>query len=343
MVHKKLRCNIIIYIFLILFVAPLGAAKADPALERYKKAWPRTNFNKKTVDFSEIISGGPQNDGIPAIDSPKFIEAKREKTLLNREPIIAVQIENDIRAYPIRYLMWHEIVNDVVSNRNVTITFCPLCNSALVFDGRLNGRVFTFGVSGLLRNADMIMYDRQTESWWQQFTGEAIAGEMTGTALTVIPTVMESWNAFKTAHPDGLVMMQPEGYSRRYGANPYVGYDGSAQPFLYRGEMPPHDIPPLARVVRVDMFAWPLSRLAEKGKITENGVTLTWRKGQASALDGMVIGQSRHVGDVRVVDAASGELVAHEVVFAFAFHAFTPDGVWMIGENEPLPQNVEAQ
>jgi len=126
-------------------------------------------------------------------------------------------------------------------------------------------------------------------------------------------------------------MAEPGGYRRDYGANPYAGYD-SGRPFLYQGEMPPHGIDPVARVVRVADRAWPLVRLSETGEITEAGYRLSWAKGQASALDTRAIGAGREVGDVRVCDAATGDLVVHEVVFAFAFHAFEPDGIWMLGE-----------
>ncbi len=232
------------------------------------------------------------------------------------------------RAYPIRYLMWHEIVNDVVDGRPVAVTFCPLCNTGMVFDGQLDGQALTFGVSGLLRHSDMIMYDHQTESWWQQALGEGIAGEMTGRALTQLPAWMESWAAFRDAHPDGLVLDEPD-WRRAYGTNPYRNYD-TTRPFLYSGEDPPHGIPPLERVVRVGDRAWPLTRLRAEGTITEAGLTLSWAEGQASALDTGDIGEGREVGNVRVRDA-QGRDVAHDIPFAFAFHAFHPDGHWMLG------------
>ena len=189
--------------------------------------------------------------------------------------------------------------------------------------------MLSFGVSGKLRNSDMIMYERQTESWWQQAVGEAIVGELTGTELQTLPSWMESWEDFKARNPDGLVMDQPD-TGRNYGANPYVRYDSSDRPFLYSGELPPHGIPPLARVVRVGDAAWPMTRIAEAGRITEDGVTFTWTAGQASALDTRDIGQGRDVGIVRVRDAAGNDL-AHDVMLAFAYHAFWPDGAWMIG------------
>jgi hypothetical protein len=235
------------------------------------------------------------------------------------------------RAYPVRYLMWHEIVNDQAGEVPVAVTFCPLCNSGLIFDRRLGGQVLEFGVSGMLRYSDMVMFDRQTESWWQQFQGRAIVGALLGAELTPLPALLESWAGYRARNPDGLVMAEPGDYQRDYGANPYTGYD-SGRPFLYRGEMPPHGIDPVARVVRVGDRAWPLARLTELGEITEAGYRLSWAEGQASALDTRAIGKGREVGDVRVTDAGTGASVVHEVVFAFAFHAFEPDGIWMLGE-----------
>jgi hypothetical protein len=173
------------------------------------------------------------------------------------------------------------------------------------------------------------MYDRETESWWQQAIGESIVGDLNGTELVSLPSWMESWEAFSTRNPDGLVMAQPN-FSRNYGANPYVRYDSSNRPFLYSGEMPPHDIPALVRVVRVEDRAWPLTRLSEEGVLTEAGVTFTWTAGQASALDSADIGAGKDVGNVRVRDADGNDL-PHDVMFAFAFHAFWPNGEWMLG------------
>jgi hypothetical protein len=226
--------------------------------------------------------------------------------------------------------MWHEIANDIVGGVPVAVTFCPLCNTAMVFDRRVGGQVLSFGVSGKLRASDMVMYDRQTESWWQQALGLGIVGQMTGKQLTQLPAVMESWAQFRARHPDGLVMAQPD-WPRQYGANPYAGYDSLDRPFLYDGEDPPHGIPPLARVVRVGTRAWPLERLRTAGRLEEAGLILTWEQGQASALDTGNIALGQDVGTVRVTDAA-GDPVVHDMPFAFAFHAFHPDGSWMLGK-----------
>ncbi|QRF66292.1 DUF3179 domain-containing protein [Ponticoccus alexandrii] len=307
-----------------------GAAWGDPSFWRHE--WPQTDFERTSVgSWVEIISGGPPKDGIPALSDPAFTEVGQETRIGPTEPVIAVEVEGQRpRAYPIRYLTWHEIVNDQIGPVPVAVTFCPLCNSALTFDRRVGGRVLTFGVSGKLRNSDMIMYDRETQSWWQQAIGTGIVGEMTGTELDLLPSWMESWAAFSARHPDGLVMAEPS-WNRPYGRNPYAGYDSSKRPFLYKGEMPSHGVPPLMRVVRVGNRAWPMTRLAEAGALSEAGVDLTWEAGQASALDAGTIAAGRDVGSVRVRDAEGRDL-PHDVLFAFAFHAFWPHGIWMLGD-----------
>ncbi|WP_224824566.1 DUF3179 domain-containing protein [Cognatishimia sp. MH4019] len=311
------------------FALSAGMAVASP--EFWRNEWPNTDFEKTSVEnWVEIMSGGPPKDGIPALFDPSFVKAGDKTGIEPREPVITVEIEGaQPRAYPIRYLTWHEIVNDTVGGIPVAVTFCPLCNSGITFDRRVGGQVLSFGVSGKLRFSDMVMYDRETESWWQQAIGEAIVGDLTGAELVSLPSWMESYAEFVARNPDGLVMAQPN-YRRDYGRNPYVRYDSSHRPFLYSGEMPPHGIPALARVVRVGDRAWPLTRLQE-GSVDEAGVSISWSAGQASALDSERIGQGKDVGTVRVRDAAGNDL-PHDVMFAFAFHAFWPDGEWMIAK-----------
>ena len=308
-----------------------GLGWADP--ERWRAEWPKTDFSNASVsDWTEILSGGPPKDGIPAIDTPSFVGVAREGRLHDAEPVITVAMSDVVpRAYPIRYLMWHEIVNDTVGEQPIAVTFCPLCNSAMVFDRRVQGQVLSFGVSGKLRHSDMVMYDRETESWWQQAVGEGIVGVMTGVELRQLPVWMESWGDFRTRYPDGLVMEEPRQFQRDYGRNPYRRYDNAERPFLYRGENPPHGVPPLMRVVRVGDRAWPLSRLREAGEISEADVVISWRAGQASALDTERIAEGRDVGSIRVRNER-GQNVTHDVMFAFAFHAFWPDGRWMLGD-----------
>ena len=316
-------------LILVVLVGLAGLASAEP--RQWQREWSQTDFSKTIVeDWGEILSGGPPKDGIPALSDPKFIRANKETRIAAREPVITLEVSGQLpRAYPLRYLTWHEIVNDRIGGVPVAVTFCPLCNSGITFDRRTSAGVLTFGVSGNLRNSDMVMYDRETESWWQQALGQGIVGELTGVKLKTLPSWMESWQEFSARNPDGLVMAEPA-FNRAYGRNPYRGYDSSARPFLYNGEMPPHGISPLARVVRVGDRAWPLQRLAKLGEVREGGVVISWQAGQASALDTSKIGAGRDVGSIRVRDGQGRDL-PHDVMFAFAYHAFWPDGRWMLG------------
>ncbi|MEL6218442.1 MAG: DUF3179 domain-containing protein [Pseudomonadota bacterium] len=316
----------------LLTLAVLPAWAIDLSEPSLKRDWPNTDFSNLAVKPEQIISGGVPKDGIPAVDNPKFHPVPIENTLAGPEPVMVLEQEGSTpRAYPLRYLIWHEIVNDEVDGIPVAVTFCPLCNSGLIFDRRLDGKVLDFGVSGFLRYSDMIMFDRQTETWWQQFSGRGNIGEKANKRLIALPAWLESWQSFRARNPNGLVMKQPDGSFRPYGRNPYEGYD-SREPFLYQGENPPHGIDPVARVLRVKNRAWPLERLRKAGELEEEGLRITWTAGQASALDAGVIAEGRDVGDIRVFNAETNEPVVHEVIFAFAFHAFKPKGTWMLGE-----------
>ncbi len=302
-----------------------GCASADP--NRWNYEWPNTDFTKTSIDYGEVLSGGPPKDGIPSIDDPIFIAVSEMRELTDNEPVIGLSVNGDARAYPLSILTWHEIVNDTIGGVPVAVTYCPLCNAAIVFDRRVEGQATEFGTTGKLRNSDLIMYDRQTESWWQQFLGEAIVGERTGTQLKVLPARLESWSRFKARHPDGQVQVPNNPGMRRYGANPYVGYDGANFPFLYRGSYP-EGISPMARVVAIGGQAWALDLLREQGRVEAGGLILTWEAGQNSALDTRAISQGRDIGNVLVQRQGDGGLedVAYDVTFAFVFHAFRPEG-----------------
>ncbi len=195
-----------------------------------------TDFRLHTVPYSEIRFVIPR-DNIPSIDAPAFVGAdEAAEWLADVEPVVALDVGGDARAYPLQILTWHEIVNDEVGGLPVAVTFCPLCNSAIAFDRRLDGELLEFGVSGNLRNSDLVMYDRQTQSWWQQFTGEGIVGKHAGRELEHLPSLLISFADFRAAHPDGKVLSRETGYRRDYGINPYIGYDTSGgTPFLFGG------------------------------------------------------------------------------------------------------------
>ncbi|MEM6610402.1 MAG: DUF3179 domain-containing protein [Pseudomonadota bacterium] len=315
-------------VFAAVFAAFATALSAQPAA--WVAEFPNTDFSRTAVDFGEILDGGPPRDGIPALSDPSFIPVADELRIPGLEPVVAVEFPGAIaRAYPLRYLTWHEIVNDDVAGIPIAVTFCPLCNSAITFDRRVGDAVLTFGVSGRLRHSDMVMYDRETESWWQQAVGRGIVGHYMDTELSEIATWVESLEIFRDRNPDGLVMDAPQ-YRRDYGRNPYNNYDSGGAFFLYSGELPPHDIEPLSRVVRVGDRAWPLARLAAAGEVVEAGVTITWTAGQASALDTARMSEGRDIGNIRVRDSQGADL-SHDVMFAFAYHAFWPEGAWMLG------------
>lgn len=310
--------------------APAAAEQAAvPAAARgWVAEWPRTDFTRASVDLVEIRSGGPPKDGIPAIDALRFAAIEAVADIAANEPVIAVAIKGEARAYPLAVLMWHEIVNDEVAGVPIAVTFCPLCNAAVVFDRRAAGRVLDFGTTGKLRHSDLVMYDRQTESWWQQFLGEAIVGELTGMQLKMIPSRVESFGIFAKRFPDGRVLVPNDPGARRYGSNPYAGYDSLDRPWLYDGSLPA-GIAPLARVVSVGKQAWSLDLLRRKKRIEAGDLVLTWTPGQASALDSRSIARGRDVGNVVVQrrTAKGLEDAVHGIDFAFAYHAFHPDGV----------------
>jgi hypothetical protein len=317
--HALIRC----FAFLLLLLGPAAPSLAAPP--DWAREWPRTNFAKASVPLDEILSGGPPKDGIPAIDKPEFIGISGNHGLSPREPVISVQSGGEARAYPLRILIWHEIVNDTVNGTPIAVTFCPLCNSAVVFDRRVDSRILSFGTTGKLRNSDLVMYDRQTESWWQQFLGEAIIGELTGKQLPLVSSRVESFERFAERLPNGSVLVPPKGSGRAYGTNPYVGYDRTAKPFLYHGRYDDR-IPPLARVVVVGDQAWTLDLLMKRRNIEAGDFVLTWEPGQSSPLDATTIDAGRDIGNVIVQRRTTSGLedTVYDVSFAFAFRAFHP-------------------
>jgi hypothetical protein len=265
-----------------------------------------TDFSRHTVSYSEILSGGPPKNGIPAIDQPTFVSVAEANSWLKEvEPVILIEVGEQARAYPIQILIWHEIVNDTIGDLPLVVTFCPLCNTAIAFERNFAGQVLDFGTTGRLRYSNLIMYDRQTETWWQQATGEAIAGEHAGAQLQFYPAAMISWEAFKTAHPDGSVLSRETGYDRTYGQNPYPGYDDVSRPlFLYEGPQTPEVLPAVARVLTVDLngeaVAYPYGILKDLQVINDSlggqSIAVFWATGTASPLDGGLIAGGRDIG-----------------------------------------------
>jgi hypothetical protein len=306
----------------------LGEA-APPSIDT--SGW-RTDFAKHTVPLAEFQTGGPGKDGIPAIDRPKLAPARTIRFLEAKEPVIELDLNGEARAYPIQILIWHEIVNDTVAGTPVAVTFCPLCNTAIAFDRRLGGRTLEFGTTGNLRNSDLVMYDRQTESWWQQFGGTAVVGELSGKRLHQLPARIVAWSDFLRAHPDAPVLTRDTGFTRSYGQNPYAGYDSvDSSPLFPVKSSDDKRLPPKERVVFVergdDAVAIPFSTLAKRRElrvgIGGHELIVRWRPGVASPLDNIDVSDGRLVGAAEVRE--DGRLVAFDQPFWFAVAAFRPD------------------
>lgn len=306
----------------------LGEAAPPPA----DAAQWETDFTKHLVPLDEFQSGGPPKDGIPAIDAPQYTPASEVDFLDDREPVIALTAGGETRAYPLQILTWHEIVNANLGDVPVAVTFCPLCNTAIVFDRRLDGTVHSFGTTGKLRDSDLVMYDRETESWWQQFSGRALVGELAGERLRQLPAHIVSWRAFRRSHPSSLVLNRKTGFARDYGTNPYAGYDDVATPPFFPVRNADDDrLPPKERVVYVEVgsqaFAVPFATLTHRRAMeieTAAGtIVVRWRPGVASALDTSEIAEGRAVGSTTVT--LDGTPVPFVEPFWFAVAAFRPD------------------
>ena len=269
--------------------------------------WDRAQAGEEvpaSVPLEEILPGGPPPDGIPAIDVPMFEDVTAASEWLQpQDPVLVVDFDGDARAYPLAILTYHEIVNDEVAGEPLVVTYCPLCNSGLVFKRTVDGEVLDFGTSGRLWNSNLVMYDRATRSLWSQFTGEAIVGDRLGTQLARVPMQIIALSEFAERWPDGRVLSRDTGHNRPYGTNPYTGYDSAERPFLFRGDTG-GPLPQMARVVTTggesDPVAYPLDVLQRERVITDtvNGepVVVLWVPGTASALDTASISEGEDVG-----------------------------------------------
>jgi hypothetical protein len=282
-----------------------------------------TNFENSSIKLDELISGGPPKDGIPAIVNPKFTTLESASKWLNeKEPVIAVNLNGISKAYPLQILIFHEIVNDRVGRTPILITFCPLCYSGIIFDRTVQNMSIKFGVSGLLRNSDMIMYDQLTESFWQQFSGEAVVGDLTGTKLDVIPSQIISFQQFRNDYSDGLVLSKNTGFKRPYGMNPYINYDDEETvPFLYKGPLDER-LPQNEKVIGIKIGntakAYPYSITSNNKVINDSIDSLTivlfHLPGTLSSLDARYIIDSKDVGSTGVF---SRKLESRLLTFTF--------------------------
>jgi len=304
--------------------------------------WPwRTDTVKRTVSLDEFRVLLPP-DAIPPVDKPRLLPAKQaSKAYHPDEPVIAVVLDGQARAYPLSVLMWHEIVNDQLGSRFIAVTFCPLCHAAVVFHREWNspqgGRyLLDFGTSGMLRHSDMIMWDRQTQTWWQQASGEALVGKLAGGTLRQFPGQLQSLGEFAARWPEGTVLAQPAAEQRPYGENPYTGYDTESDiPAWYEAQPDPR-LPAVERVVDVCLNGrcrvYPWSLIAQKGLIQDQfqgqPLVLFYRPGMRSALDQRLIAQSRPMGSASVFRATLDGRTLHFEPYRNGFRDQQTRTVW---------------
>jgi hypothetical protein len=289
------------------YAVDLGARGAS-----FDRAGWRTDFERHTVPLAEIHRGGPGRDGIPPIDRPKVVGARQgDRYLAAGEPVIVVGVAGAARAYPVRALVWHEVVNDRLSGRPIAVTYSPLCNSTRVFAGRVGGRPVTFGTTGNLRRSNPLLWDRRTESWWQQMTGEAVVGALAGARLAPLPAETLSWARFKRRHPHGTVLARPRPTAAGdYSENPYLGYDDPrGRPHLLR-EHPDPRLLPKERIVALlgarPPVAVPFSRLAHEPVVEvaagSTPAVVLYERGVPSAIDADSVARSKDVGTAGAFD-----------------------------------------
>ncbi|MEK9753982.1 MAG: DUF3179 domain-containing (seleno)protein [Rhodospirillaceae bacterium] len=310
--------------------APAEAVAFGESVQHWAREFPKTDFTRRAVDFSEIRSVGATRNSIPPIVKPAFQPVGNVEGIGEHEPVLAVTLDFAARAYPIRVLLWHEVVNDTLSGKPIVVTYSPLSNSGAAYFRTLEGKEMLFGNTGRLRHFNTILYDRESGSWWQQFTGKGIVGARVGKGLTRIASVVQSWERFREAHPESEVLMPPNPTARPYGTTPFVGMDKAGPKGLDAYLLPP-EVKPFERVVVIGETAWTIKRLREKGAVEKDGFYLGVVPGQNSTHDTKWISFGRDVGNViaRHRDPTTGDWVTnlHTIAYAFAFKAFYPGGI----------------
>jgi hypothetical protein len=301
----------------------------------------KTNFCKRSVELSDLKGGGPPRDGIPPIDAPKYVDvAEANNWIGDVEPVVVVEIGNEARIYPLQILTWHEVVNDTLGGTPIAVTFCPLCYAAIAFERpEVGGTILTFGTSGNLRNSDLVMWDRQTESWWQQFEGTAIVGELTGTELAQLPAAITSWKDAKAHHAKATVLSRDTGHRRPYGRNPYAGYDDvDKKPFLYEGRVG-DGLAPMEHVVGVKIGdsarAYAYQTLQKVGAVNDTlggqPIAIMWKAGTASALHADKIADGKDIGATGVFSRnLDGQTLSFEPLDVGAFRDVETGSLWTI-------------
>lgn len=289
----------------LLFLAVVAVAWAQLPMDGWN-----TDTSRKSINLKELLAGGPPKDGIPSIDKPKFVTVQEAREWLDpKELVLVYGPEEDTRAYPLEILIFHELVNDHVAGAPVLVSYCPLCNSAIVFDRRVVGEALEFGVSGMLRYSDMVMYDRKTESLWQQITGEAIVGTYTGKKLEMLAALTIPFDEFAQAHPKGKVLSRETGHRRPYGSNPYRGYGFGKGPIMPVPDASRKGIKPMDRLVVIEgaKQAYLFQALAKRGvwhdEVNGQDLVLFYEPSALSPVDSSDMKRSRKAGSAAVFQA----------------------------------------
>lgn len=247
---------------LLALLAILAATAAGPGNNGF-------DLSDSLIPADEIHLGGPARDGIPAIDRPRFVNPAQADFLADKDRVLALMHNGEAKAYPIAILNWHEVVNDTIGGIPVAVTYCPLCGTGVAFVAQRGDQRHTFGVSGLLYNSDVLLYDRETESLWSQLLMQAISGPANGETLTPLSLSHTNWQAWREEHPDTLVLSTDTGFDRDYRHDPYAGYDSDSGLYfpVTRQSRRYH---PKERVLGVEIDgrfkAYPYSELAHLGQ-----------------------------------------------------------------------------
>lgn len=267
---------------------------------------------------NQILSGGPGRDGIPSLDHPAFIFARNASYLSQGDRVLGVEVNGVARAYPIRILNYHEIVNDIVGGEAIVISYCPLCGSGMAFNSEIDNKSLEFGVSGLLYNSDVLLYDRQTGSLWSQIMKTAVTGAFSGTRLTAIPITHTTWQDWYARHPQTDVLSPETGYRRNYRADPYPGYSRSGKlyfPVQEESRLFPRKAMVMGLEIDGEFKAYPFEEL-EKGSARFTDVF----HGKHLEV------QYDHENETARILAENGEELPTLMAFWFAWYAFHPDG-----------------
>ncbi|MBI2675152.1 MAG: DUF3179 domain-containing protein [Candidatus Aenigmarchaeota archaeon] len=251
-----------------------GLSKANAGNEEIKTLPDGTKY---IIHPDKFLSGGPPKDGIPSIDNPKFVSVKEsEEWMEGNDLVLGIVHKGVARAYPFKILVYHEIVNDEIAGDPILITYCPLCQTGLAFERRVNGQAVEFGVSGKLYNSELLMYDRLTESYWPQSLGKAVYGKLTGTSLKKLPIDVARWKGWKEKNAEGQVLSRDTGFLRDYGRDPYGGYyDSRSVWFPLENEDKQNRLHPKERVIGIEANgkykAYTLESI-RKGKVINDAV-----------------------------------------------------------------------